>query len=121
MQKLVATFIKAKQVEQKAHTKRLLAENAIIAALAGEIKPEGTTTRIVGVHKVVVITKLTRKLNYEAYQSLAIPDDQGFVIFTPGLDLKALRLAEIATPELVAKCVTVSPAKTSVKIEDVTA
>jgi hypothetical protein len=121
MQKLVATFIKAKQVEQKAHSKRLLAENALIAALAGEIKPEGTTTRVVGVHKVVVITKLTRKLNYEAYKALAIPADLGFVVMSPAIDLKALRIAEIATPELVAKCVTVSPAKTSVKIEEVTA
>jgi hypothetical protein len=121
MEKLVVKFIKAKQVEQKAHAMRLLAEAALITALAGEIKPEGTTTRVVGIHKIVVTTKLTRKLDYTTYQSLAIPADLGFVTFTPSIDLKAFRVAEAAIPELVAQCVTVSPAKTAVKIEEVTA
>ena len=42
-----------------------------------------------------------------------------FVTLKPSIDLFKLRAIEMIDPALVAKCVTVKPAKTAIKIEEV--
>lgn len=92
-------------------------ENDIIAMLPPKL--EGSQMVPVKGWKVTTTHKLTRKLDFEAYQALDLPDSMQFVNLKPTIDLFKLRSIERLDPALVAKCVTTKPAKTAVKIEEV--
>lgn len=108
----------AKADEQAAKEVRLKAEDDLLAAL-GQQKMEGTTTTATDGYKITVTAKLTRKLDYDRYQQMGLPENLQFVKYKPEIDLKRLRAIEMVDPALVASCVTVAPAKPAIKLEEV--
>jgi len=118
MKELCSQYILAKAAEAAAKNHRLSIEAEIIKAFNTD-KLEGTETKAIAGFKVSVTSKLTRTLDYEQYQSLGLPENLGFVDMTPSINLKNLRVIERVDPSLVARCITVKPAKPSIKIEEV--
>lgn len=88
-------------------------EAEIILAVP-DLKLEGTTKQFWG----SITTKLTRKLDYNAYIALNLPEKLQFVSLTPKIDLKKLRATELVSPEITDTCITVKPAKTVIKITE---
>jgi len=80
-------------------------------------KLEGSQTLHPTGFKLTITSKLSRKLDYDTYQALDIPDSMQFVTLEPSIDLTKLRLIEQLEPVLVAQCVTTKPAKTGIKVE----
>ena len=113
MKDLISNYLKAKADEDAAHEKRVAAEEDIAESM--DLKPEGTTTLKTDGYKVSVTTKLTRTLDYERYQEQRF--ESGFVDMKPTINLTKLRAVSLTSPERVAACITVKPAKTSVKVE----
>ena len=99
----------------QSHIKNL--ENDILAT----IPPKLEVSQTIPVHgwKLTTTHKLTRKLDFDAYQALDLPENMQFVNMKPTIDLFKLRAIEMLDPALVAQCVTVKPAKTAIKIEEV--
>lgn len=118
MENLCRELLDAKAAEEFAKNRRISIENKI-AALFDPFKLEGTETKKTGKYKISVTSKLTRKLDYEKYQALQLPENLGFVDFKPEINLKNLRMMERIDPAIVTQCVTVMPAKKSVKVEEV--
>lgn len=81
-------------------------------------KLEGSQTLPAPGFKLTITSKLTRKLDYDAYLAIATPATS-FVTLKPSIDLKQLRVVEQEDPAMVAQCVTVKPAKTAIKIEEI--
>ena len=106
-----------KKREDEARRQRLEFEAEIFTLVPHKL--EGTETTTEDGYKIVITTKLTRKLDYDAYQALDLPDNLSFVKFKPEIDLKRLRAIEMVDPAIVAKCVTSTLAKPSIKIEEV--
>lgn len=107
----------AKAEEISARDKRIKIEDRLL--LLVPYKLEGTETTTQDGYKIAVTTKLSRKLDIDAYRALDLPDNLAFVTYRPELDLKRLRAVEMVDPVLVALCVTSFPAKASMKIEEV--
>ena len=80
-------------------------------------KLEGSQTLPAPGFKLTTTHKLTRTLDYDAYQALSVHPEFEFVTLKPAIDLAALRIVEKLDPALVAKCVTTKPAKTAIKVE----
>ena len=80
-------------------------------------RDEGTVSENHGGFRMSVSYKLKRKLDYENYVALDLPEEMGFVKLDPKIDLKKLRHVEYVDSALVAQCVTSTPAKPSIKIE----
>jgi len=118
MKTLCQAFVMAKAREQAAKETRLVAETELIKAI-GPTKLEGTETKATGGFKVSITSKLTRKLDYGAYQELGLAKDLAFVDMKPVINLKNLRIIEKINPVLAAKCVTSKPAKPALKVEGV--
>ena len=108
----------AKAREQLAREEVLRIENEILATVPNK-KLEGTDTFAADGFKVTLTSKLTRKLDFDSYLALNLPENLSFVDLSPKINLKKLRAIEMVDPAIVARCVTVSPAKTSVKVEEV--
>lgn len=108
----------AKADEQAAKTERIRLEHLIVHALNID-KMEGVTTTATDGYKIAVKTKVNRKLDYEAYQRLALPPNLAFVDLKPEINLTALRAIERIDPALAAACVTITPGKPEVKVEEV--
>lgn len=106
-----------KRREEEARKQRLLFEADLLDLIPHKL--EGTETTTADGYKISITTKLTRKLDFAAYKALALPDNLAFVTYKPEIDLKKLRAVEMVDPALVALCVTSSPAKASIKIEEV--
>ena len=119
MEKLCEQLLKAKADEISAKNKRIEIEDKI-AALFDQSKLEGTETKKTPRFKVSVTSKLTRKLDYEKYRALQLPENLGFVNLKPEINLKNLRMMEKIDPAIVIQCVTVTPAKKTIKVEEVT-
>ena len=115
-QELAADLLKAKAKEDLAKAARIELEEAIAERVDG-LKLEGTTTLHEGKYKVTIKTALNRSLDYDKYLALNLEEHQQFVELKPTLNLALLKAAEIFAPNTVAACVTVKPAKTSVKVE----
>ena len=107
----------AKVAEIAAREKRVNIEAKILELVPSKLEGTETTTR--DGYKVAVTTKLTRKLDIEAYQALDLPENLLFVNYKPEIDLKKLKAVEMVDPSLIALCVTSTPAKASLKIEEV--
>lgn len=118
MQELCKKFIEAKNREAAAKEERLKIEAELLAAIEPE-KLEGTETRATDGFKVTVTSKLTRSLDYPAYQAMDLPENMRFVDLKPSINVKNMRMMERFDPEIVAQCVTVKPAKPSIKVEEV--
>jgi hypothetical protein len=118
MKELCKQYIAAKNAESEAKENRLVAEAKLLAAI-NPSKLEGTETKATDGFKIYITNKLTRSLDYPAYKSLELPDKLAFVDMKPSLNIKNLRMIERIDPALVAKCVTVKPAKPTIKIEPV--
>lgn len=118
MKELCMKFMEAKAKEAAAKEERLKAEAELVSAVQPE-KLEGTETRVTDGFKVSVTNKLSRSLDYEAYKAMELPDNMQFVDFKPSINLKHLRMIERLDPALVTQCVTVKPAKPSIKVEEV--
>ncbi len=120
MKELCQKFIMAKAKEAAAKAERLKVEKELLE-VANPTKLEGTETTATDGFKISVTSKLTRKLDIDAYASLELPENMQFVDYTPKINLKNLRMLERIDPNLVAKCVTVKPAKPSIKVMEVAA
>lgn len=118
MKDLCMKFMEAKAKEAAAKEDRLMVEAELLSAIK-PTKVEGTETKATDGYKVSVTTKLSRSLDYDRYQALELPDNMAFVDLKPSINLKNLRMIERLDPALVAQCVTVKPAKPSIKIEEV--
>lgn len=116
---LVARFLEAKEAEATAKAHRLALETEIFEQSLGE-KLEGSETESSsdGRFKITITRKLTRKLDYKAYQEIenSLPATLRFVTYKPEIDLKILRAVELVDPSLSAMCITTAPAKPSIKI-----
>ena len=110
LQDLCGDLIAAKEAMAYAKDDVLRIEKEILK-LAPE-KLEGSQTLPVPGFKLTTTHKLTRKLDYDAYQALDLPDNLNFVNLKPAIDL-----FEAIDPALVASCITTKPAKTAVKVE----
>ncbi|MBT3367772.1 MAG: hypothetical protein HN416_11505 [Nitrospina sp.] len=115
LQDLCGDLIAAKEAMAYAKDDVLRIEKEILK-LAPE-KLEGSQTLPVPGFKLTTTHKLTRKLDYDAYQALDLPDNLNFVNLKPAIDLFKLRAIEAIDPALVASCITTKPAKTAVKVE----
>jgi len=116
LNKLATDYIKIKKKEKELRKKVIAVENEIISAM-GNLKLEGTTTTETNIFKISVTTKITRKLDYDAFLALGVPEAQSFVELKPQLNLTLFRAYSLFEPEKAASCVTSTPAKTSIKVE----
>lgn len=81
-------------------------------------KLEGSSTIKIDGYKVVATKKLTRKLDYSAYLEMDLPEGHQFVDLKPSINLKRLRAVEQVDPGVVEACVTITPAKTAIKVTE---
>jgi hypothetical protein len=115
LNKKCTDYIKLKKRQRELADKVLKLEEEIANSM--NLKLEGTTTTETNIFKISVTTKITRKLDYDAFLALGIPEAQSFVELKPQLNLTAFRAYSTFEPEKAASCVTSSPAKTSIKVE----
>ncbi len=113
-----ALFLKAKTTENNAKEKRLQAEKDLLRVF-GKIPLDGTTTKATDGYKISVTGKLTRNLDFPAYKACDLPENIQFVEMVPRINMKRLKAVEMVDPVLVASLVTVKPAKTAIKVEEV--
>lgn len=118
MKELCQKYLQAKAAEQAAKDARLEAEAALLEMFHPS-KDEGTETKATEGFKISVTSKLTRQLDIDAYNAMSLPDNMTFVDFKPAINLKNLRMMERLDPAIVAQCITVKPAKPSIKVEEV--
>ncbi len=103
----------------------MISLKAEIAALEKEIisvfpeKLEGSQTKKTDGYKVTVTNKLLRKLDVEAYQAMDLPENAQFVDYKPTINISRMRAVEQLEPSIVEACVTIKPAKSSIKISEV--
>ena len=110
----------AREAEKKANERRVELEEELIAILGQ--KEEGAQTHEVGDYKVTITGKLIRKIDWDLYdQSIAakIPESLQPVKVKRELDdtgVKYLANNEPQIYRLLAKALTIKPAKTAVNI-----
>ena len=103
--------------EQLAENKKNLAELESELVDLGTDKLEGSETIKSDHYKVTLTHKLNRKLDIQAYEAMDLPEGHQFVEYKPAINLKRMRAVEQVDPGVVESCTTVTPAKTSVKVE----
>ena len=120
MQDLIAAYLIAKQSEEAAKQARLVAESRLVEAI-GNDKPEGAKSIQTATHKITVSNKVTRSLDYPAYQSIenTLPEGLRFVDYKPEINITKLRHVEAVDPAIIAACITMKPAKPSVSVKEV--
>lgn len=118
MRDLCITLHNAKMREKSAKEERLQAEANLLAAFSPQAV-EGTENKETDGFKISVSSKLTRKLDYKAYQELNLPDNLSFVDLKPNINLKNLRATDRLDPALSAYCVTTKSAKPSIKVQEI--
>jgi hypothetical protein len=103
--------------EQKAKTERIDLETKIADIVA--VKEEGVDTLNVGRFTISVTSKLSRKLNYVAYQDVeaSLPEGLRCVDLKPSINMKKLRALELVDPGISAMFITTKPSKAAVKVE----
>lgn len=113
-------LFEAREAEKKANERRVELEEELIALLGQ--KEEGAQTHEVGDYKVTITGKLIRKIDWDLYdQSIAakIPESLQPVKVKRELDdtgVKYLANNEPQIYRLLAKALTIKPAKTAVNI-----
>jgi hypothetical protein len=116
LERLCSNLAAAKHAEGEAKRQRLQFEDEISALIA--TKEEGVDTLDAGGFTVSVTSKLTRKLNYVAYQDIesSLPEGLCCVDLKPSINMKKLRALEMVDPNISAMFITTKPAKAAVKI-----
>lgn len=118
---LAEALIKAKMHEEDAKRSRVLIEEKIIDLIGA--KDEGAYTVNTALYKLTTKGNLSRKVDWEMYESQIkeqIPEALRPVKMKPELDTKGLHYLQNNEPSIyaiMAKCVTVTPNKTSVTVE----
>ena len=110
-------ILELKRREAIAKEERAMLEEQLAEEISDRV--EGTASLTAGSYKVTVTSKLTRTLDYPAYQAIEndIPEGVRCVKFEPKLDLKKLRAMDAVRPGFSAAFITTKPARPSVKIE----
>ena len=110
-------IMELKRREEIAKTERATLEDLLAKEISDRV--EGTVSLTAGNYKVTVTSKLTRTLDYPAYQAIEndIPEGVRCVRFKPELDLKKLRAMDAVRPGFSAAFITTKPARPSVKVE----
>ena len=110
-------IMELKRREEIAKTERAMLEEQLAKEISDRV--EGTVSLTAGNYKVTVTSKLTRTLDYPAYQAIEndIPEGVRCVRFKPELDLKKLRAMDAVRPGFSAAFITTKPARPSVKVE----
>jgi len=102
--------------EQRAKAERIELETKIADIVA--VKEEGVDRVDAGSFTISVTSKLTRNLNYVAYQDVeaSLPEGLCCVDLKPSINMKKLRALEMVDPGISAMFITTKPAKPAVKI-----
>ena len=110
-------IMELKRREAIAKEERAMLEDQLAKEITDRV--EGTDSMVAGSYKVTVTSKLTRTLDYPAYQAIEadIPEGVRCVRFKPELDLKKLRAMDAVRPGFSAAFITTKPARPAVKIE----
>ena len=110
-------IMELKRRETVAREERAMLEEQLAKEISDRV--EGTASLTAGAYKVTVTSKLTRTLDYPAYQAIEndIPEGVRCVRFKPELDLKKLRAMDAVRPGFSAAFITTKPARPSVKVE----
>ena len=119
MTPLLDAWIEAKATEQGANRRRLEIEKEITSAL--ETKKEGAITHEVGGYKVTLTQNLSRKIDVDMWDEVAIhvPHAMAPVKVKYEVDAKKLKYLQNNEPEIwrkIATAFTTTPAKVGVKI-----
>ena len=113
-------LFEAREAEKQANERRVELEEELIALLGQ--KEEGSQTHEVGDYKVTITGKLIRKVDWDLYdKSIAakIPESLQPVKVKRELDDSGVKYLANNEPQiyrLLAKALTIKPAKTAVKI-----
>lgn len=116
---LITALKYAQAMEIYYRTERIEIEKAIIKVLGIATEFEGSQSYDVDRTKVTITKKLSRSLDFKAYQGMHFLPENQFVKMQPKIDLKKLREAEKNFPKEVAECITTKPKKTSVIIKEI--
>ena len=110
-------ILELKRREEIAKTERAMLEDQLAKEISDRV--EGTASLVAGNYKVTVTSKLTRTLDYPAYQAIEndIPEGVRCVRFKPEIDLKKLRAMDAVRPGFSAAFITTKPARPTVKVE----
>lgn len=114
---LSAEWIAAKSAEEAANKARIAIEEQIIAALGQ--KEEGAQTHNVGNYKVEIVGKISRKLDFAAWDIIKdkFPENLRPIKVKEELDEKGVKYLQQNEPHLYAILpLEIKPAKTAVKV-----
>ena len=121
IEQLSQEWLEAKHAEVQALEKRREIEEEILSMI--QTRDEGTTSENIGDLKLSVTFKMDRKVDANAVQeawNVLPPLVQEAFIWKPDLVLRHARAIESANPEaykVLAKFITIKPARPSVKVE----
>ena len=110
-------IMELKRREEIAKEERAILEDQLAKEISDRV--EGTVSLTTGSYKVTVTSKLTRTLDYPAYQAIEtdIPEGVRCVRFKPEIDMKKLRAMDAVRPGFSAAFITTKPARPTVKVE----
>lgn len=120
LEQIAEDLFQARLDERKANEQRVKLEEELIALVGA--KDEGSQTHTIGDYKVIVEGKLIRKIDWDKFDKLVaskIPVSLHPIKVVREEDvagIKYLALNEPAMYSILAKALTVKPAKTSVRI-----
>ena len=120
LEALAIDWLRAKKEESDATKRRVAIEAQMLAHIA--TKAEGAVTVEAGMFKVTAETKLTRSIDWEAYDKVReqIPERLRPVKFKRELDATGCKYLENNEPQiyaLLAPCITTKPAKVGITVK----
>lgn len=119
IENIIAALKYAKEQEDLWCAKRILRERDLIEELETGTRLEGSKSYDINRTKVTITRKLSRALDFQAYQAMHfLPEDQ-FVKMQPKIDLQKLREVEKDFPKEVAECITTKPTKIAVTLKEI--
>jgi len=121
---LLSSLCEAKETERRARDARIAVENQIIQMVG--TKGEGSRSVNAMNYKVKLVSKLSRRVDWDQYDQIvmhtSLPPDQLPVKFTRAVDVKKLETLQQDYPDLykeIERCITVTPQKVQVSIEQI--
>lgn len=120
LEALTNDWLQAKKEESDANKRRVAIEAQMLAHI--QTKAEGSVTVEAGLFKVTAETKLTRSIDWDAYDAIKDKIEESIrpVKFKRELDATGCKWLETNKPEvyaLLAPCITVKPAKTAITVK----
>lgn len=121
MKDLITQYLEAKRLEREAEARRVELGEAIAAALGAPA--EGSKTYDVGDHKVTVKQPVNRKVDWTAFDQIALehPDKHAPVAMKRELDTKGLHWIQENEPDFyraLAAAITATPGRISIEIKE---